>query len=243
VTPPSQDVVRAAARNNAEWCALMSRTHGVTGVFEDGAWVAAARTPTYYPDAVTLRPGVAADALSRRIDTGVPGASVKDSFADLDLSGSGFDVLFEAHWIHRPTAGPLTGPRARPDIGWEVVAGADALRDWATAWDHGQGHRDLFRAELLDDADTLVVAGRGADGHVVAGAVASRGAGVVGVSNLFTRDGDLDTAWSLALSALHSSFPGQRVVGYQRGEGLRAALRHGFETVGPLRVWIQRGMD
>lgn len=43
-------------------------------------------------------------ALVARIDTAAAGASVKDSFAGLDLTEAGFEVLFEARWIHRPAA-------------------------------------------------------------------------------------------------------------------------------------------
>lgn len=63
------------------------------------------------PDAVTLVPGADPVALAARIDTAAPGAAVKDSFADLDLTEGGFRVLFEAQWIHRPASAPaLTCP-------------------------------------------------------------------------------------------------------------------------------------
>jgi hypothetical protein len=38
-----QFVLRAAARTNAEWCASMSRSHGLTGEFELQAWTVSAR--------------------------------------------------------------------------------------------------------------------------------------------------------------------------------------------------------
>ncbi|GAB4004008.1 hypothetical protein GCM10029992_47720 [Glycomyces albus] len=109
MTSAMQTLVRAAARNNAEWCAAMARTHGTASQFGPQAWTAPARTPQFYPDAVTLVPRADVPTLVDRIDTAAPGASVKDSFADLDLTGHGFDVLFESQWIHRP-AGP---PRPR----------------------------------------------------------------------------------------------------------------------------------
>ncbi|MFF0288669.1 hypothetical protein [Streptomyces sp. NPDC005262] len=51
--------------------------------------------------------------LAARIVTTVPGASMKDSFADLDLTEAGFHVLFEAQWIHRPASAPIP-PRVLP---------------------------------------------------------------------------------------------------------------------------------
>jgi hypothetical protein len=234
VTTPKQSLVRTAARNNADWCAAMSRSHDLAGEFGAQAWAAPARTPLYYPDAVTLVPGADPTALVARIDTAAPGASVKDSFADLDLTGAGFRVLFEAQWIHRPAG----APGAASELGWEVAGDPGTLRAWALAWDDGDGNADLFRPELLDDPDTFVLAGRSADGRVVAGAVASRSDHVVGVSNVFALEGGAEAAWPGVLDAVHRLFPGLPVVCYEHGEDLAVAVRHGFEPVGPLRVWL-----
>jgi hypothetical protein len=211
----------------------MCRAHGVASVVEGEVWAAARRTPALYPDAVTLGPGVDTKALVARIDTASTGASVKDSFADLDLTGAGFRVLFEAEWIHRAAGVPV----AAPDLAWEVVRDPDALRDWALAWDGGGGDADLFRPGVLDDPETFVLAGRSADGRVAGGAVASLGADVVGVSNVF---GPPHAAWPLVLHAVGRLFPALPVVGYEQGDDLAAALRHGFETAGPLRVWVHK---
>ncbi|GAB3936384.1 hypothetical protein GCM10027614_12800 [Micromonospora vulcania] len=89
----------------------------------------------WYPDAVTLRPGVDVAALLRRIDAG-PGASVKDSFADLDLADHGFRVLFDAEWIYRaptdPPSGtplsPVTTPRHWPPGRRHTAAGTCSAR-------------------------------------------------------------------------------------------------------------------
>ncbi|MFI2641784.1 hypothetical protein [Streptomyces sp. NPDC018610] len=226
--------VGAAARNNAEWCAVMCRSHGLDSEFGRQMWTAPVRTPPYYPDAVTLAPGCDADALLARIDTGTPGAGVKDSFADLDLTRAGFRVLFDAQWIHRPAGASAVAP----DLAWDVVGSPRELRAWALAWDEGQGEAGLFRPGLLDDPATSVLAGRSADGRVAAGAVASRGDHAVGISNVFALDGGADKAWPGVLEAVHRLFPGLPVVGYEHGADLSAALRHGFEAIGPLRVWL-----
>ncbi|MFD6528990.1 hypothetical protein [Streptomyces sp. NPDC060184] len=244
-------LVRGSARNNAEWCAVMSRTHGVPGRFGAQAWTAPARTPPYYPDAVTLVPGADPAGVAGGIDLTAPGATVKDSFADLDLTARGFRVLFEAAWIHRP-AGP---PAAFSGTPWEVVEDPDAVRAWAHAWDGGDGDADLFRPALLDDPDTFLLAARERDGAVTAGAVASRSGdapgdgvpggsgvgGVLGLSNVFARDGGAGAAWPGALDAAHRLFPALPVVGYEHGEDLDTALRHGFTATGPLRVWLHHG--
>ncbi|MFE6886968.1 hypothetical protein [Streptomyces sp. NPDC057694] len=232
-TPPKQSPVHAAARNNALWCAAMSRTHGVIGAFTDEAWAAPARTPPYYPDAVTLVSGADPAALVARIDTAAPGATVKDSFGDLDLTGAGFQVLFEARWIHRPADAPVPGP-VPP---WDLVRDADTLRAWADAWDDGDA--DLFGPALLDAPDVQVIAARDTQGRVTAGAVLNRGADAVGVSNVFSLGPAPDTAWPSVVDAAHRLYPGLPVVGYEHGDDLTAALRHGFAAIGPLRIWLK----
>ncbi|MFE2512032.1 hypothetical protein [Streptomyces naganishii] len=234
MTEKKQFMIRAAARNNAEWCASMCRSHGLAGEFGMQAWALPSRPPRYYPDAVTLVPGTDAAALVDRIDTAAPGACVKDSFADLDLTGAGFKVLFDAQWIHRPASAPTSSP----DLAWDVVSSPDMLRAWALAWDDGDGNADLFRPELLDDPATSVLVGHSADGLVAAGAVASRNDHVVGISNVFAVESGADRAWSVVLDAVHRLFPTLPVVGYEHGADLDAAVRHGFEAIGPLRVWL-----
>lgn len=99
----------------------MSRSHGLAGEFGAHAWATPSRTPLYYPDAVTLVPGADRATLVSRIDTVAPGASVKDSFADLDLTEADFQVLFEGQWIHRPASAPALAP----DLSWDVAGDPD----------------------------------------------------------------------------------------------------------------------
>jgi len=161
-----------AARNNAEWCAAMTRSHGQKSHFSSQAWTVSSRAPLYYPDAVTLAPNADVTALLKQIDTKTPGASVKDSFADLDLTPAGFQILFEAQWIHRsPGAAP------KSNLAWTRVDTPTSLHEWALAW-------------------------------------------------------------PFVLDATHQLFPGHPVLGYEHGDDLTAALNHGFEPIGPLRVWL-----
>ncbi|MEV5976500.1 hypothetical protein [Streptomyces sp. NPDC052114] len=231
--PRTASHLSAAVRNNAEWCDAVCRSHGVPGAVEGGVWGSPRRTPPLYPDAVTLAPDAAPEDVVARIDVASPGASVKDSFATLDLSGAGFEVLFDAQWIHRP-AGEPTAPAPR----WEPLTGADRLPAWEAAWagDDEDGE-PLFLPRLLDDG-AVFLAGTDA-GRVTAGAVAYPAAGAVGVSNLFAADDDLDTAWRSCLAATSRLWPDLPVVGYEGGDDLTAALRQGVTPVGPLRVWLR----
>jgi hypothetical protein len=110
-----------AVRENAEWCDLVARAHGIDTGSTAGVWWARRRTPEFYPDAVTLVPDARAEDVLAPIDAS-PGASVKDSFAALDLAPYGFEVLFEAQWI---TRAPLT----------------DSASDWVVIDD--LGHPDV----------------------------------------------------------------------------------------------------
>jgi hypothetical protein len=172
-----------------------------------------------------------------RIDTSV-GCSIKDSFASLDLKPYGFRVLFDAQWITR------TGNRSRHPEGanqcWGLVRDRDDLAAWEQAWRMDDGPTDIFRAELLDNDSVTILAARNAD-RIVAGAILNRNSMVVGISNFFT-DSDVDSpSWSGCLTFAERLFPAARFVGYESDDGLATARSNGFDTAGPLRVWILEG--
>jgi hypothetical protein len=206
------------AINNARWCDAVCRAQGLPTRFSDAVWVSLRRSPPFYPDAVTLAPSVTPGEVLRDIDTS-PGCSVKDSFATLDLAPHGFEVLFDAEWIHRPAA---------PGPGEPV---------WRTTTDFGRwetGH--LFRPALLDDADISFLAGP--TGAVIANVTGP----VVGLSNLVAT-GEADQAWADAVRSVAAWHPALPMVGYERGDDLAAAHRAGFTSAGPLRIWIKPDAD
>ncbi|TDE60363.1 hypothetical protein E1295_00530 [Nonomuraea mesophila] len=221
------DLRVAAVHDNAGWCDTMCRAHGVPGTYHGGrVWASSVRTPMFYPDAVTLSPDTtAADVLSG-IDAG-PGASVKDSYAALDLPG--FDVLFEAQWIHRPAPG-----RADTAIAWEVVGDAATLGEWERAAFGGEV-TGLFPPALLKEEVRIL--GARAGGEIVCGSVLTPGDGVAGVSNVFASGCDSGTAWAGTLAMAAELLPGRPLVGYE--SDLEVPLGHGFTSIGPLRVWLR----
>lgn len=217
---------RAAALNNAAWCDLVCRSHEVRTITSKQFWVALQRTPPQYPDAVSLVQNLDPAGFLRMIQNS-PGASVKDSFADLDLSGAGYQVRFTADWIHHE---PLEGGSALP-VGWSVVSDAEGLAAWAAA--AGLGH--LIRADLLANPDVRIL-GRGN----TAGAILNRSDSVVGISNLFTPAGaDGAGVWADVIQGAASLFPGLALCGYEHGADLENALKAGFAAVGPLRIWMK----
>src|SRR3954453_13488839 len=88
-----------AIHNNADWCDLVSRSHGIPGEFQAEIWLNHNRVPPLYPNAVTLTgfSGIAAQMRAIQTlagDSALPDLSVKDSFHTLDLTPFGFQVLF-----------------------------------------------------------------------------------------------------------------------------------------------------
>lgn len=221
------DVAQAAA-NNAAWCDAVCRTHGLPGSFAAPAWTNPRRTPPLYPDAVTLRPDAKASDVLDHIDAS-EGASVKDSFASLDLASAGFEVLFEAQWIHRPAGLPvpeelttLTGDTVQ----WDLVRHADDLREWETGI-----HEGLFRPELLADETVSVLRGT-IEGDLVCGSVLNTSGAVVGVSNVFALGCDMGAVWAGTLAMAARLHPDRALVGWED------EVPDGFEPLGPLRVWL-----
>jgi hypothetical protein len=227
-------LVRAAARNNADWCGAVCQTHGIVGIVGEKAWTSARRTPSYYPDAVTLHPDVTTLDVLSRIDAASPGCSVKDSFATLDLGPAGFGVLFDAEWIYRPAGVPVPpshGMRA------EQVRTAGRLRDWQVAWRGASDPPDVFRPGLLSDPGVRIVAVQDGD-ELTGGGVLNFGAGMIGVTNVFAiRNVDPGALWSCLLTVATEHFPGVPIVGDELQDDLVGALQVGFRVIGPLRVW------
>lgn len=234
--------VAIAALDNARWCHHVCAVNGIAGRFDAEAWTSPTRTPEMYPDAVTLRPGVSAADLLARIDPSV-GASVKDSFADLDLTAAGFEVLFDATWITRFPAPVLAVPTNPSGLSWETVTDPDDLTAWSAV--HGAGV--TFGPALLDEPAVTILAGRDPGGRLRAGAIASAFETEVGISNVFAvpafPDDEHDVAAGAAVyldatAAIMARYPDRPLVGYESGDDLDAALAVGFEPIGPLRVWL-----
>jgi hypothetical protein len=221
----------AAAQNNATWCDLVCCSHEVRTITSGQFWVALQRTPPQYPDAVTLTRRVLPRAVLKLIQDS-PGASIKDSFADLDLTAAGYSILFEAEWIFCEPGDDST--RDRP-AGWSVISTAEALATWSAA--AGLGH--LMRPDMIGHPDVRVLAQVDEDGQM-SGAILNRSGSVVGVSNVFrSRSTRMDAGdlWTGVIGSARACFPGLALCGYEHGADLDDALHAGFTAIGPLRIW------
>lgn len=211
------DLLRAAVAENATWCALVCRRHGVDSTVRDGRWIASGTPPPFYPAVITLRPKLQLSTIVRP----QRGLGVKDSYADVDLSSAGAIELFSGRWI--------AAPPGQGELGqWRRISDARELARWRSA----HGSADALQADLLGEPDvTFVCAGEA--GHLLAGAVLHRTDEVIGVSNVF---GHVDWRSLIAVAgAFHGELP---VVGYASGAALAAARHGGWSEVGPMRVWL-----
>ncbi|HET7714902.1 MAG TPA: hypothetical protein VFK86_04680 [Bauldia sp.] len=237
MNPPCREALIAAA-NNVDWYRAVLRAHGREASLVDNVWFFPGRPPPYHSNAVTLSPSEP-EAQCRVIDhlRGMldPPFAVKDSFAALDLADRGFRPLFDAQWIWRDP-----GPPPSPINGWCRAVSPPDL----DAWERGlrengsPASERAFPPRLLDD-ETVAFLGLWEGDRLLAGYAANRSADAVGLSNLFSTGSCDDSLFSAALGAVQGFAPGLPVVGFESGDALARAERHGFRAVGPLRVWIR----
>ena len=232
------------ARKNALWRDAVCRAHGRPGEFVAGLWLNRQPVPRFYSNAVTLSPKDPAGqrAWVAHLTTRRPSFSVKDSFAALDLSDLGFDVLFEATWLWHDPVRRTQESATHQELSWSVVRDAAGLARWEAAWaglHAGQavpGSEHIFRRGLLHEPGMALLAGA-REGQIVAVAAANQTGDVVGLSNVFALAVDAAAVWADVVAYVGELFPGRPLVGYERGDDLARAQAVGFRPVGPLRVW------
>jgi hypothetical protein len=241
----------AAVFNSAVWCDAVARALGCDTEFRDGLWVNHSPSPPFYPNAATLtRDGSDTQLHGIRLLTDEElgaGWGVKDSYCTLKLAALGFDIALEAEWLGLP-AGRIVFDTDAPHVEWQAVRSEAQLAAWEAAWradsrptfaDEFDSPR-IFMPALLDDPDIVLLAAYRRE-QVVGAVAASRsddGSGpVVGVSNLVLPPGD-ERERSGAMAAVRAAFPDVPIVSYDSGADLDAMKALGFESLGPLRVWV-----
>lgn len=227
------DLIADAARNNALWCDAVCRAHARPGVFDELLWRVPHGTLPLYPDVVTLAGAQAAGAQHKAIGELLDSArdrgwAVKDSYAALDLSSLGFRRLFDASWIAW-TGAPES---ASTELQWRLVTDGTDLTAWNAAW----GADAPFTPTLLASADIAFLAAV-RDGTQVGGAILNRGAGVVGVPNVFADAPWREPVWRDLPALAARLFAGHTLVGYESGGALDHASAAGFARLEALRVW------
>jgi len=241
--PVTDEIVAQAAYNNALWCDAVCSTHHGRGEFHHDLWINRVGVPRYYPDVVTLTGASVASAQAEAISALVRSApgkgwAVKDSFQSLDLGELGFTPLFDAEWIRATAAAPLARTASR-ELQWRRVEDEAGLARWEQCWagETAMPQSRIFMPRLLSDPDIRFVFVIDQDA-ILGGGIVNRGAGAVGISNVFAANVNEHAIWKGVCDFARSSFPGLPLIAYHhRQETLEAARCAGFATIGLLRVW------
>jgi len=240
--------VELAVLNNTRWYEAMFAAHGLASVTDGRVWRSLAIPPPFHSNLVVLSPkttraDIEACAAEIEAQPRPAGWSLKDSYAGLDLAALNFSELFNADWIWRDPV-PADAAPLNSRLSWTRLATPASLAEWEQAWsgdtrNESEVLRDRqFPDSLLGSPDHAFFAGR-FNGKVVAGGIANRSPGAVGLSNLFAPREFADEAWRALATSISSAFPGAPIVGYERGADVNIAASVGFVPIGKLRVWCR----
>jgi hypothetical protein len=239
-----------AVLNNAHWYAAIFEAHGLSSGLDGRVWISHEIPPPFHSNLVVIsanasRSDIEAHVLDLQSVPRPGGWSIKDSYAHLDLSSWGFDQLFAAEWIwHDPLQ--ATTHEGGTSLVWSQIATGAELAEWEDAWSDDEGNKSVNRVtrqfpdRLLASPDHAFLAGR-LDGKIVAGGIANRSPGVVGLSNVFSPAAFAKEKWAALVRCASAAFPNTPLVGYERDAELRLAMSAGFAAIGPLRVWYRHG--
>jgi hypothetical protein len=221
--------LRTAVDASLAWYDALCGLHGVPCGIRDDVWAAYAPPPPLHSAAKSVEPTVRPDRVLAAVE-GLEQGGIADSFGSFDLTAEGFELLFEAQWIHRPASQDRSGLPP----GWSVVRSAAELQRWTSHHDTQQ----VLLPGLLDRSSFLVLSRRGVDdADITGGVVLHLGTAAVSVSNLWADEPD--QVWAEVVSAAAALFPGRALVGYEYGTDLERAQSVGFAAIGPQRVWVR----
>jgi hypothetical protein len=238
--------VELAVVNNTRWYEAIFAAHGLKSETDARVWRSCDVPPPFHSNLVVLSPTTTQADIEAYIaelskQPRPLGWSIKDSYARLDLAALGFSTLFEADWIWRDPVLAIAPP-LKSRLAWTQIASRARLVEWEHAWSgDARNEADVFRTRqfpdsLLDSADHAFFAGR-LNGKIVAGGIANRSLGVVGLSNIFSEREFLEETWRALVFSIAAVFPEVAFVGYERGADLAIPASIGFSPIGKLRVW------
>lgn len=234
------DFVIKAAQNNAEWCDIVCRIHGVPGEFLENIWINQQEVPTLlYPNAVTIKP-LSNTTLDEIIHTlkeiPLKSYAIKDSFNELSPDKLDSKILFEADWIMIDNK-ELIHPTTTSD--WTIIKDEKELENWEDAWNSDQsiGQR-IFLPSILSEKGVFFLA-KYKDDQIVAGGIINISRDVIGLSNVFTSEHSISNPWNEISVFAKEKISTLPCVGYERDNDLVQALEAGFKTIGRLKVLLK----
>jgi ribosomal protein S18 acetylase RimI-like enzyme len=227
--------------------------HALGGTSTAGTawWTRPAREPSIYFTAIQTRPsgpdpGTVLDPLAEHLrDRRALPEAVCASWADLDLAPFGLKVHSEGRWYARAAPDPLPSddwPRGLEVV--RVTTGTDLVAfEWASesafAGQPPEPGR-VYAPALLADPAMAVLLGR-VDGEPVAGAMAYRAGGVVGIYSVGTVAAHRERGYASALTRAALDVAGPTPAVLQPSlAAARLYRRLGFTEIGRFRHWGHR---
>src|SRR5438445_8587254 len=233
------DKVPICAANNADLYEAVLRALGLREYRDPLVWRSESPAPPYYSNLNTLDPDAVElqlEAVKQLISVLEGPFAVKDGFCRLDLVDLGFKLLFGASWIWADKDRVIDNTGGRMAASWQRIGDADALRDWEDAWaSNNPSDRRVFPSAILDNPN-IAFLGRATTAGFDAGCIVNRSSEAMGLSNVFAKGDDAETVYQDAAIAALTYANDLPLVGYERGDALRAARMAGFEPVGDLRI-------
>lgn len=234
------EFVIKAAQNNADWCDIVCRTHGVPGEFLENVWINQKEVPSLlYPNAVTIKP-LSDKTLNEVIQTikniSLETYAIKDSFNEIPADEMGYKILFEANWIMQDIE-ELTYSDTTGD--WRIIKDDQELQNWEHAWNNNQPtDKRIFLPSILSVKDVFFLAKYNND-QIIAGGIVNISRDVVGLSNVFTWEAVKSNVYSQLSIFIKEKISALPIVDYERDEALVRALEGGFKTIGRLKVLLK----
>lgn len=240
VIKQSNRLRRSCFENNHALYQAVFLPKGISFEQNDSIWYSLEKPPPLYSNIVTRSPEWQPDEIFREIDQrfeseGWDEWTIKDSFGVLNLEPYGFTKLFDAQWIY------LDQNNIKPtlkdtDLKWKIVPTTDELDRWLLAWDDDESiGKQIFSSQMLDDPDLKFMAGF-EDTNLISGCLLNRSDDVIGISNFFA-PASRTRYWSQMIEFILTQ-TATDLAGYSRNPEEWTQL--GFETIGPLTVWIKR---
>lgn len=224
-----EDLLRSAVRNNAEWCELVARSHGVSGKLLEKAWRTTGTMPPFYPNVVSIEAGMQRDEVSRLAENLPLNCGWKDSYADLDLTEFDFTVRFEANWYMH--AGGALGAAIIDTI--DTVTTAGELEEWIAAWGDTPPEKAIFLPALMGPKVRFIF--RRSAGQIDAGLIANVSRDAIGITNAFGHPDGIAQCMRDTLGRAE----GMPLVGYGSDDDLRMLEDLGFKGLGKLKIWVR----
>jgi hypothetical protein len=224
-------LLHIAVEDNIAWCSRVCSAHGSNETKSSTAWANMAISPLFYPNIITRKRRVQdeVDELARKVREANQSRQwgIKDSFADLTLTGHGFERLLIGNWYGG------TVSYGEP-VGWKSIASPDELYLWEKAW--GSRDETIFPGTLLED-HRITFWFKGEPGAIEAGFISFDTGFSLGLSNWFSLK-DETFAQMGVLQAAGSVSHGLPVVCWATDDLTQEET--GLIELGPLQIWISQ---